>query len=56
MKAKWLVAAIASVIWLGMAWQEVSAQEDFRVCTDQRTYPPKVVIVCGDCQCPPGYY
>ena len=31
-------------------------EDDFRVCTDRRSYPPKVVIVCKGCQCPAGYH
>jgi hypothetical protein len=33
-----------------------SAAQDVRYCYDRSSYPTKVVAVCGNCQCPAGYY
>lgn len=35
---------------------DAHAQDDVRVCSNKTTYPEKIVIVCGSCQCPAGYY
>ena len=48
-----LGALMFAVMFIGKA----DAQgDDIRVCRDMRTYPEKIVIVCGGCQCPAGYH
>ena len=49
-----LISIVATALCLGVF--NACLADDVKVCTDRSTYPPKVVVVCNTCQCPPGYY
>jgi len=47
----------AIILSLFVSYMPVDLQDDdVRVCRDMSTYPEKIVIVCGRCQCPAGIY
>ena len=43
-------------VLLLMTYVGRAAADDIKVCTNNTSYPPKIVVVCKTCQCPAGYY
>lgn len=46
-----MIVGISALFFVGEAFSQ-----EVRYCYDRSSYPTKVVIVCGGCQCPAGYY
>ena len=51
-----LLVFVMLMVLLGMVSKTEAQEEDVRYCYDRSSYPTKVVVVCGSCQCPAGYY